>query len=81
MKKKNNQAQETLLDAFATISKAIEMALDIELTDQDFADGREELLHSYCQAACHAALAHSVPWLQDLSERSIRWWMRSWRDF
>ncbi|MBG0787678.1 MAG: hypothetical protein H0S79_21525, partial [Anaerolineaceae bacterium] len=69
MKKKNDNAQETLLEAFAHINKAIGTTLDIELTDRDFADGREELLHIYCHEACHAALAHSVPWLKDLPEK------------
>jgi uncharacterized protein (DUF952 family) len=59
---------EPLLEKMARINGLIDATLGIELTDEDFADGREELLHIYCHEACHAALAHCVPWLHDLPE-------------
>jgi uncharacterized protein (DUF952 family) len=60
--------QRPLLDSLAQIKEEIGSALGIRLTEQDFADGRDELLHVYCHEACHAALAHGVPWLAGLPE-------------
>lgn len=57
-----------LLDSMAQIRDVVGAALDMDLTEQDFADSREELLHIYCHEACHAALAHTVPWLARLDE-------------
>lgn len=57
-----------LLESLARINAEIGSALGIRLTEQDFADGRDELLHIYCHEACHAALAHFVPWLANLPE-------------
>ena len=59
---------EPILEKMARINDLIDATLGIELTDEDFSDGREELLHIYCHEACHAALAHCVPWLHDLPE-------------
>lgn len=64
-----DEPQDTLLEKLAQIKKTVEELFDIALTDQDFADGREELLHIYCHETCHAVLAHAVPWLGDLPER------------
>ena len=60
--------EETLLESLARINREVETTLNIELTDRDFTDGRDELLHIYCHEACHAALAHCVPWLGELPE-------------
>ena len=58
----------TLLEGLTQINEVIGSALGMRLTEQDFADGRDELLHLYCHEACHAALAHDIPWLTDLPE-------------
>ena len=59
---------DTLLDKMAQIKDLIAVTMGINLTDEDFAEGREELLHIYCHEACHAALVHRVPWLRGLPE-------------
>ena len=61
-------ATQTLLDSLVQIRDVVGAGLDVALTEQDFSEGREELLHIYCHEACHAALAHIVPWLRDLPE-------------
>jgi uncharacterized protein (DUF952 family) len=61
-------ATQALLDSLAQIRDVVGAGLDIDLTEQDFVDAREELQHIYCHEACHAALAHLVPWLEDLPE-------------
>lgn len=60
---------EPILEKMTQINGLIAATLGIELTDEDFADGREQLLHIYCHEACRAALVHCVPWLRDLPER------------
>ena len=60
--------ESALLESLARIDAEIGSALGIRLTEQDFANGRDELLHIYCHEACHAALVHSVPWLAKLPE-------------
>jgi uncharacterized protein (DUF952 family) len=61
-------ATQALLDSLAQIRDVVGAGLDIDLTEQDFTDVREELQHIYCHETCHAALAHQVPWLRDLPE-------------
>ena len=58
-----------LLDDLAAIIRQIESALGLRLTDQDFADGREEVLHVFLHESCHAAVSHAAPWIHDLDDR------------
>jgi uncharacterized protein (DUF952 family) len=57
-----------LLKTLNNINTMIEATLVIELTDEDFADGREEIEHIYFHEACHAAISHCVPWIHTLDE-------------
>jgi len=57
-----------LLKDLSKIKTAVEHALGIGLTDEDFADGREEIEHIFLHEACHAAIAHCVPWIHALEE-------------
>jgi len=63
-----NIPNETLLEKMAQIIALVNTTLGIELTDEDFTGGREELLQLYCHQACQAALAQCVPWLRELPE-------------
>lgn len=58
-----------LFDELSAITQTIEGQLDIKLSDPDFEDGREEILHIFLHEACHAAVAHCVPWVHDLDEK------------
>jgi len=58
----------TLIENLAAIRTQLEGALGIELTDEDFADGREEIVHIYLHEACHAAVSHVAPWICELEE-------------
>ena len=57
-----------LLDELSKITQTIEGELGIDLSDPDFADGKDEVLHIFLHEACHAAVAHCVPWVHDLEE-------------
>jgi uncharacterized protein (DUF952 family) len=67
----NDRIEDTmnLLDELSKINQTIEEGLKIDLSDPDFADGRDELLHIFLHEACHAAVAHCVPWVHDLEEK------------
>lgn len=58
-----------LLDELAEIKKLVERELSVVLTDEDFADGWEEIKHIYLHETCHAAVSHCVPWIHKLDER------------
>jgi len=58
-----------LLEDISNIKRTIERTLGINLQDEDFADGREEIEHIFLHEACHAAIAHCVPWIHALEER------------
>jgi uncharacterized protein (DUF952 family) len=57
-----------LLDNLSNINKVIEATLMINLTEDDFSDGREEIEHIYFHEACHAAITHCIPWIHTLDE-------------
>ncbi len=56
----------TLLDDLNQIKTLIETDLSIKLTDEDFDDSRPEIEHVFLHEACHAAVAHAVPWVRTL---------------
>lgn len=58
----------TVLDDLEAINTVLERSLEIEFTDEDFADGRDEIVHIYLHEACHAAVSHAVPWLHALNK-------------
>jgi len=58
-----------ILDDLIAAAQQIETALDLRLTDEDFADGRDEILHVFVHEACHAAVYHCVPWIRELEAR------------
>lgn len=58
----------TLIEDLAAIKAKLEGTLDIGLTDEDFADGREEVFHIFLHEACHAAVSHEAPWIHALVE-------------
>lgn len=55
-----------VLDELNRINRMVESELVLELSDEDFADGRAEIEHIYLHEACHAAVAHCVPWIRTL---------------
>ncbi len=57
----------TVIEDLAAIKSKLEGMLDVVLTDEDFVDGREEILHIFLHEACHAAVSHEVPWIHDLA--------------
>ena len=57
------------LDKLCEIKHAVEAEIAIHLTEDDFADGRAEIEHIYFHEACHAAVAHCVPWVHTLNEK------------
>jgi hypothetical protein len=58
-----------LFGELEAVIQQIESALNVRLTDEDFADGREELLHVFTHEACHAAVSHRIPWIHELDEQ------------
>ena len=58
-----------LLDELSKITQTIEGELGIDLSDPDFEDGRDEVLHIFLHEACHAAVANCAPWVHDLEEQ------------
>jgi uncharacterized protein (DUF952 family) len=60
--------QKPILIDLAKTDATVETLLEIELKAEDFAAGKEEIEHIYLHETCHAALAHTVPWLAGLSE-------------
>lgn len=58
----------SLLDELMLIKERVEDKLGIDLKDEDFADGCEEIKHIFLHETCHAALAHSAPWIHTLAE-------------
>lgn len=59
-----------LLDDLADIVREIESALGVHLTDQNFKDGRSEIVHIFLHESCHAALSKCVPWIHDLDDNA-----------
>lgn len=57
-----------IIDELLHIIQQIESALDIQLTGQDFADGRNEIVHIFLHESCHAAVSRIAPWIHDLEE-------------
>lgn len=57
-----------LLDEIANTIKHVETEFDVKLDDDNFANGREEILHIFLHETCHAALANRAPWIHDLDE-------------
>jgi hypothetical protein len=58
-----------LFDELRDVVRHVETTLAVRLTDANFADAREELLHVFLHEACHAAVSNRVPWIHDLPER------------
>lgn len=58
-----------LLDELANIIHRLEAEMDVRLTDEDFADGHQEIIHVFLHEACHAAVSNSVSWIHDLSDK------------
>jgi uncharacterized protein (DUF952 family) len=67
--KTDNPSKKSILNDLHKIDRFIETLLGIELMAEDFAAGKEEIEHIYCHEACHAALAHCVPWVAELPEQ------------
>lgn len=61
----------TLVDNLFNIKHRIERDLSITLLDGDFANGWEDITHIYLREACHAAIAHCVPWVSILPEGEL----------
>ena len=57
-----------LLGELAEIVEQIESELDLHLTDEDFADGQDEIVHIFLHESCHAALSNRVPWIHDVTD-------------
>lgn len=57
-----------LLDELTAIVGQLESKLDVHLTDDDFADGHDEIVHVFLHEACHAALSNRVPWIHNLTD-------------
>ena len=57
-----------LLGELAEIIQRLEAEMDVRLTDKDFADGRNEIIHVFLHEACHAAVSNSVSWIHDLPD-------------
>jgi hypothetical protein len=57
-----------LFDDLAAILGHVEAELDLRLTDDDLADGVDDVAHVFLHEVCHAALAHAAPWVLDLPE-------------
>ncbi len=57
-----------LLAILEDIQSLVENKLNIRLEAGDFVDGWEEVVQVFLQEACHAAVAHCVPWVLDLEE-------------
>jgi uncharacterized protein (DUF952 family) len=58
----------TLMDDLEAVKSELERLLEMEMKDEDFANGRAEILHIYLHEACHAAVSHAVPWIHGLEE-------------
>jgi hypothetical protein len=58
-----------LLTVLADVVRRAESAFGVNLTDEHFEDGREEILHVFLHETCHAVVAASVPWIHDLPEQ------------
>ena len=57
-----------LLDDLTSIIREIESSLSVHLTDRDFRDGRDEILHVFLHEACHAVVSNCLPWIHELGE-------------
>lgn len=58
-----------LFNDLNNIVRYIESVFDIQLTDENFIDGRDEIMHIFLHEACHAAISASIPWIHDLDEK------------
>jgi len=50
-----------LLDDLINIVQEIESSLSVHLTDEDFKDGRDEIVHVFLHEACHAVVSNRLP--------------------
>ena len=57
-----------LINDIANILREVESVLGMQLTDEDFADGRDEIVHIFLHEACHAAVSNRVPWIHELND-------------
>jgi hypothetical protein len=57
-----------LFDDLSAILKHVEAELDLQLTENDLADGWDDIAHVFLHETCHAALAHAAPWVLDLPD-------------
>lgn len=57
-----------LFDDLTNIIREIESALGVHLTDENFKDGRDEIVHIFLHEACHAAVSNCLPWIHELDD-------------
>jgi hypothetical protein len=57
-----------LLDDLTNIIREIETSLSVHLTDEDFKDGRGEIVHVFLHEACHAVVSNCLSWIHELGE-------------
>ncbi len=57
-----------LLDDLGNILRKIEATFDVHLTDENFADGRDEIVHVFLHEACHAVVSSRVSWIHGLDD-------------
>ena len=57
-----------VLEELNNILSTIENAMQIELKDDDFVVGRDQLLHIFLHEASHAVVTNQVKWIHELDE-------------
>lgn len=59
-----------LFDDMEMIHKVTQSLFNIELTDEYYRQGREEIIHVFLHETCHAVAAGCVPWIFYLPEET-----------
>lgn len=57
-----------LLSDLEGIVQQVESAVGVDLDDDNFAYGRDEIIHVFLHEACHAAVSRCVPWIDELDD-------------